>query len=135
MPNTVQSRIYLALAELIPNLGNAPSRTHFAPPRIPGDMAIHCTVDETGDGHLNVEIAHDQPGSGNSRAVSWICFDVDPAKATARVTRFQEGCHYSIAGLHTDAQSACVNLYAVNWLVVFNTLGRVFESVDMPIYA
>ncbi|NPT44895.1 hypothetical protein GNZ12_26975 [Paraburkholderia sp. 1N] len=135
MSNTVQSRIYQALTELIPNLGKTSSRTHFAPPRVAGDMAVHCTVDETREGHLTVEIAHDRPARGSANPASWICFDVDPARAVARVTCFQEGCHYSIAGQHTDAQSARVNLYAANWLAVFNTLGRVFEPIDQAIYA
>ncbi len=45
MSNTVQSRIFQLLSDLIPNLGGKESRTHFAPPRIPGDMAVHCTID------------------------------------------------------------------------------------------
>ena len=135
MSNTVHSRIYRTLTELIPHLGQSQSRTHFAPARVPGDMAVHCTVDETVDGHLSVEIAHDQPERGSTHPASWICFDVDPAREVARVTCFQEGCHYSVAGQHTDAQSARVNLYAANWLVVFNTLGRVFEPIDQPLYA
>jgi hypothetical protein len=134
MSNTVQSRIYRTLTELIPNLGQAPNRTHFAPARVAGDMAVHCTVDETADGHLNVQIAHDQPPRG-THPESWICFDVDPQHGVARVTCFQEGCHYSIAGQHTDAQSARVNLYAANWLAVFNTLGRIFEPIEKAQYA
>lgn len=129
MPTTVQSRIFHLLIDLIPELGGESSRTRFAPPRVEGDMAVHCTIDEKSNGHLEVEIAHDQHES-RGRAQSWICFDVDPQQHTARVTRFQEGCHYSVASPHTDAQSARVNLYAANWLAVFHTLGRVFEPVD-----
>lgn len=129
MSNTVQSRIFHLLSDLIPNLAGKESRTHFAPPRIAGDMAVHCTIDAACSGHLEVEIAHDQ-SNARGGAQSWICFDVDLVTGTARVTRFQEGCHYSIASPQTDAQSARVNLYAANWLAVFHTLGRVFQPVD-----
>ncbi|MGY6258858.1 hypothetical protein [Paraburkholderia xenovorans] len=129
MSNTVQSRIFQLLSDLIPNLSGKDSRTHFAPPRIAGDMAVHCTIDAAGNGHLEVEIAHDHP-SARGDAQSCICFDVDPGNGTARVTRVQNGCHYSIASPQSDAQSARVNLYAANWLAVFYTLGRVFQPVD-----
>lgn len=133
MTNTVQSRIYRTLIELIPNL--CESRTHFAPARVAGDIAVHCTVDEINDGRLSVEIAHDQPVRGCKLPASWICFEVDPTEHVARVTRFLEGCHYSIASQHSDADSARVNLYAANWLSVFNTLGRVFEPIDLAVSA
>ncbi len=129
MSNNVQTRIFQLLSDLIPNLESNASRTHFAPPRIVGDMAVHCTIDEARNGHLEVEIAHDQT-TARGRRQSWICFDVDTRSATARVTRFQDGCHYSVTSPHTDAESARVNLYAANWLAVLYTLGRVFQPVD-----
>ena len=38
MSNSVQSRIYHLLSDLIPNLESNESRTHFAPARIVGDL-------------------------------------------------------------------------------------------------
>ncbi|AQH06221.1 hypothetical protein A9R05_45375 (plasmid) [Burkholderia sp. KK1] len=134
MSNAVQSRLFALLSDLIPNLGGKESRTHFAPSRIPGDMAVHCTIDAAEDGHLEVEIAHDQTNARGD-AQSWICFDVDIANGTARVTSFQEGCHYSLASPQSDARAARVNLYAANWLAVFHTLGRVFQPVDCLVLA
>jgi hypothetical protein len=134
MSTNVQSRIFHLLSDLIPNLESRVARAHFAAPRIADDMAVHCTIDETENGHLVVDIAHDQT-MARGRGQSWICFDVDIRSATARVTRFQEGCHYSVSNPHTDAQSARVNLYAANWLAVFHTLGRVFQPVDSLAFA
>ncbi|CAM2198408.1 conserved protein of unknown function (plasmid) [Paraburkholderia kururiensis] len=134
MSNAVQYRIFHLLSDLIPNLDASESRTHFAPPRVAGDMAVHCTIDAAAPGHLQVEIAHDQTHAhGGSQ--SWISFDVDTVSGTARVTRFQEGCHYSLASPQSDVQSARVNLYAANWLAVFHTLGRVFQPVDSLSFA
>jgi hypothetical protein len=124
MSNNVQSRIFSLLADLIPNLTSCDSREHFAPARVPGDMAVHCSVDEVKDGHLAVEIAHDQLAI-SGRAQSWICFDVDTERCTAKVTRMQERDHYAVAG-HAQAS---VNVYAANWLAIFRTLGRVFQPL------
>jgi hypothetical protein len=100
MSDTVRLRVFRTLTELMPNLGKAPNGTHFAPAREAGDVGSHCTVDETADGHRNLDIAHDHVSRG-THPESQICFDVDPHQGGARVTCFQEGCHYSIAGQHT----------------------------------
>lgn len=127
MSSNVQSRIYRLLVELIPDLGGRVSHTRFAPPRVLGDMAAHCTIDEGVDGHLEIEIAQDLAGA-RGQAQSCICFDVDLVRRTARVTRLQQGAHFSVA-------SARVNVFAANWLAVFNTLGRVFLPVEVMAYA
>lgn len=127
MSSNVQSRIYRLLVELIPDLGGRVSLTRFAPPRVPGDMAVHCTIDEGLGGHLEVEIAQDVVGA-HGQTQSCICFDVDLAQCTARVTQLQQGAHFSVA-------SARVNVYAANWLAVFYTLGRVFQPVEAVVCA
>jgi hypothetical protein len=134
MSKNVQCRIYQLLSDLIPNLTEQESRTRFAPPRITSEMAVHCTIDEAEYGHLDVEIACDQPAS-RDREQSRICFNVDPVHRTARVTCVQDGDHYSVASPGTDAQSARTNVYAANWLAVFHTLGRVFQPVDCLVHA
>lgn len=125
MSNQVQTRIFSLLTDLIPNLAMQASREHFAPARVSGDLAVHCSIDEAEDGHLAVEIAHDQPAV-RGRAQSWICFDVDTKQCTATVTCMEEGGHYAVPG-HAHAMA---NAYAANWLAIFRTLGRVFQPVD-----
>ncbi|WP_431229138.1 hypothetical protein [Burkholderia contaminans] len=127
MSSTVQSRIYRLLVDLIPELGGRVSQTRFAPPRVPGDMAVHCTIDEGVDGHLAIEIAQDLAGA-HGQTQSCICFDVDLTQCTARVTGLQQGAHFSVA-------STRVNVYAANWLAVFYTLGRVFQPVEAVVCA
>lgn len=124
MSNNVQSRLFSLLAELIPNLASHDIREHFAPARVPGDMAVHCSIDEAEDGHLAVEIAHDESAI-RGRVQSWICFDVNTEGCTAKVTRIQERNHYAVAG-HAHAS---VNAYAANWLAIFRTFGRVFQPL------
>ncbi|RNM03222.1 hypothetical protein [Ralstonia pseudosolanacearum] len=131
MSSTVQSRLYRSLVELIPQLAN--SRTHFAPARLAGDIAIHCAVDTAHDGHLTVEIAFDQANDKAKRPSAWICFDVDPSLREARVTRLLEGMNYACASGPADPAAARINLYAANWLTVFTTLGRVFEPIDLAV--
>lgn len=129
MSNNVQCRIFQILSDLIPNLEMHESRTRFAPPRVDGDMAVHCTIDDMEEGHLEIEIAHDQnPARGSSQ--STIRFDVNTLTGTARVTRLQHGCHYSVSSVNSDVRSARINLYAANWLAVLQTLGRMFQPVD-----
>lgn len=133
MTSTVQSRIYSMLVDLIPEMANG--RTHYAAPRLASDMAVHCTVDETPDGHLRVQIAHDKPGRGTSRRSSSISFDVDPGKAVARVTDYYAGVQYNVARRRSDAARDSVNVFAANWLGVFNSLGRMFQPVDQMVQA
>ncbi|EML1599267.1 hypothetical protein [Burkholderia multivorans] len=122
MSSTVQSRIYRLLVDLIPELGVSASRTRFAPPRVPGDMAVHCTIDDGVDGHLEIEIAQDIAGD-HRRSQSRICFDVDLMRGTACVTQLEQGGYFSVA-------SGRVNVYAANWLAVFHTLGRSFQPIE-----
>lgn len=107
MTSTVQSRIYSMLVDLIPEMDNG--RTHYAAPRLASDIAVHCTVDETPDGHLRVQIAH--------------------------VTDYYDGVQYNVADRGSDAARDSVNVFAANWLGVFNSLGRLFQAVDRMVQA
>lgn len=125
--STVHSRIYKMLADLIPEMAH--SHTHYAAPRLASDLAALCTVDEAANGHLRIEIAQDQV-RGIERRSSWISFDVDTTQAVARVTDFCDGARYNLATGGRGAAATQVNVYAANWLAVFNSLGRIFQPVD-----
>lgn len=130
---TVYTRMFHHLADLVPNVAVYPEGASFyAPPRIVDDMSLFCSIVRQGHQVTEIEIAHDQVKEGTTEAAPWMVFRIDHAEGTANLLQFQEAYNYDAIHGHSDTcapRGANLNVFAVNWLNVLVNMRFVFAPV------
>lgn len=137
MCNTVYSRLFDRLADLIPKLQTA-SAVFYAPPRTKGDLSVYCHISEV-DGNLRlIELADDCTEGEAVMPKPWLKLRVDMANRLAEVLELEDSTGYQVVYFGGKAVNPCraqINLFAVNWLQVLVQFELAFRPVDMPVAA
>jgi uncharacterized protein YqiB (DUF1249 family) len=131
--NSVYSRIYQHLQDLLPDLENQTvGASFYAPPRLPGDWSLYCGITTNAGSVMEIEIAHDQTMHGLDQAAPWMVFKVDHASKTAELLKFQDERSYETVrpcdGVHAGKRSN-LNMFAANWLHVLMGMAFMFQPV------
>lgn len=131
--NSVYSRIYQHLQDLLPDLANqAEGASFFAPPRLPGDWSLYCGITKNTGTFMEIEIAHDQTLNGLDHAAPWMVFKIDHASKTAELLKFQDERSYETVrpcdSQHAGKRSN-LNMFAANWLHVLMGMAFIFQPV------
>jgi len=135
MQNTLYARLYERLSDLIPSLALlAEGATFYAPSRVPGDMAMYCSVSKVYGAIIEIELAHDQVVNGEDQPAPWMVFRVDTVSQTAELLAVQDEWRYEVVYSDTDRPNprrVPMNLFAVNWLTIMSSLYVVFQPIEV----
>jgi hypothetical protein len=140
MRNTVYSRMFERLADLIPSAFTTGSAAVFyAPPRIKNDYSTICQVQKVEGGLFLVEMANDTLENGIETPAPWIKLRVDVQSRVAEVIEMQDPHGgYQVAYMDSNIvhpRRSAINLFAVNWLQIMIGLEVSFQAIDSTVSA
>ena len=134
MQSTVYHRLFARLADLVPNLTNRTEGVVFyTPPRLKGEIALHCAVSKVAGKMFEAEIAHDETVGEKIEQTTWMVFRVNAEKQTAELPVMQSRWAYEAVVSDSNKlnlRRSQMNVFADNYLTTMINLGCVFCPVD-----
>lgn len=131
---TVYQRLYRNLITLIPQLETpVEGAAYYAPPRIAGDIALHCAVSKVEGETFEVEIAHDELKGDQIRPAPWLALRANPAHKSAELLVLQDQWSYEVVTSDrnvTNPRRSVMTVTALNHLAMMINLGGAFRAVD-----
>ena len=92
---TVSQRLYSHLILLIPQLESlVEGAAFYAPPRVPGDIALHCVISKVNGFIFEVEIAQDELKGGRVCPAPWLALRANAEQKTAELLVLQDQSNY-----------------------------------------
>lgn len=139
MRNTVYGRMFDRLADLIPSLHSTPvGAVFYAPPRLPDDMAVYCSVSAINGDKLLIELAEDRSKDGKVMPARWLKLRASVAEGIAEVLEIEDVHGYQVVyhGHHViNPRRAQINLFAVNWLQTMVNFEVAFRPIEVQVAA
>lgn len=131
---TVYQRLYANLIILIPQLESPmEGAEYYAPPRVAGEMALHCAVSKVDETTFEVEIAHDELKGGQIQPAPWLTLRADSEHKTAELLVLQDQWSYEVVmsdrSIPNPRRSA-MTVASINHLAMMINLGGAFRAVD-----
>lgn len=131
---TVYQRLYRNLITLIPQLETpVEGAAYYAPPRIAGDIALHCAVSKVEGGTFEVEIAHDELKGDQIRPAPWLALRANPECKSAELLVLQDQWSYEVVTSDRNIlnpRRSVMTTAALNHLAMMIHLGGAFRAVD-----
>lgn len=134
MTPCIHARLYDRVSDLFPGLSSLPlGSAYFAAPRSPDDLAIYCTVTDSQDGVLHLELVHDYVNDAWELSAPWIVLSVDTNVKKASVLSVYDSFMFQASrdgSRPTYVVSA--TLFAINWLSILGHLHSSLTPVTVP---
>ena len=134
---TVNQRLYANLIHLVPQLESpVDGAAFYAPPRIEGDIALHCAVSKVEGDTYEVEIAHDELKGGQIRPAPWLTLRANRQRKSAELLVLQDQWSYEVVTSDRNIPNprrSVMTVAAINHLAVMINLGGAFRAVDAPV--
>ena len=128
MQSTVYHRLFERLNDLIPNLTSPlEDATFYAPPRLKGDVALHCTVCNVVGKVFKLAFSQDE----TIKTKPWMVFCVNANDQTAELIVMQDPWAYELVleNCELNPRRSQMNVFAVNCLSTVINLGGTFHYV------
>lgn len=134
MTPCIHARLYDRVSDLFPALSELPvGSAYFAAPRAPDDLAIYCTVTNSHDGVLQLELVHDYVNDAWELSAPWIVLSVDTNVKTASVVSVYDSLNFQASKDGSrPTYVASATLFAINWLSILGHLHTSLTPVTAP---
>ena len=133
MQSTVYHRLFERLNDLIPNLTSlTEDATFYAPPRLKGDVALHCTVCNVVGKVFELAFLQEEADVEKIETKLWMVFRVHASDKTAELLVMEDQWAYELVLENGDLnpRRSQMNFFAVNCLATVINLGGAFRSVN-----